>query len=77
MYELQAAWEEGRLLEAFVSGPAFFISPVSVIHFAGRDLDIRVARDGADATYAMLVKGWLKDIMYGVESHEWGVVLEG
>ncbi|KPM34849.1 hypothetical protein AK830_g11718 [Neonectria ditissima] len=76
MYELQAAWEEGRVLEAFVSGTAFFISPVSVIHFGGRDLDIPLQREGAGATYATLLKGWLKDIMYGVESHEWGVVVD-
>ncbi|KAH8669925.1 aminotransferase [Ilyonectria robusta] len=75
MYELERAWDEGRVLEAFVSGTAFFISPVSVIHFGGRDLDIPLTK-GADPTYATLMKGWLKDIMYGVEPHEWGVVVE-
>lgn len=76
MYELETAWDEGRVLEAFVSGTAFFISPVSVIHFRGRDLDIPLTKEGADPTYATLMKSWLKDIMYGVEPHEWGVVVE-
>ncbi|KAH7144546.1 aminotransferase [Dactylonectria estremocensis] len=75
MHELQKAWEEGRLVEAFVSGTAFFITPVSVIHFGGQDLDIPLSRKDSEATFATLLKGWLKDIMYGVEPHEWGVVI--
>jgi len=26
--------------------------------------------------YAVILKTWLKNIMYGKETHEWGVVVE-
>jgi hypothetical protein len=29
-----------------------------------------------EETYATLFRRWLGDIMYGVESHEWGVEVE-
>lgn len=32
--------------------------------------------DGSSGYYAAALKKWLKDIMYGNESHEWGVVVE-
>jgi branched-chain amino acid aminotransferase len=32
--------------------------------------------DGASGEYAALLKKWLKDIMYGVVDHEWGVVID-
>jgi len=31
---------------------------------------------GVSGKYAALIKTWLKDIMYGREYHEWGVVVE-
>lgn len=76
MAELLTAYAEGRLLEAFAAGTAFFISPVSTIHFRGIDLEIPMKENGGTTgPYSRLLKTWLKDIMYGREEHEWGVVV--
>jgi branched-chain amino acid aminotransferase len=32
--------------------------------------------DQGGGSYTMQVKGWLRDIMYGNEDHEWGVVVD-
>ena len=53
----------------------FFISPVSEIHFRGKDLEIPLV-EGVSGRYAALLKTWLKDIMYGREQHPWGVVID-
>ncbi|KAK0995500.1 hypothetical protein LTS01_006692 [Friedmanniomyces endolithicus] len=74
MGDLIAAYEEGRFVEAFAAGTAFFVAPVSVIHFRGRD--IAVPMDGDSGVYARLIKQWLSNIMYGKQQHEWGVVVE-
>ncbi|KAF4992405.1 hypothetical protein FDECE_13724 [Fusarium decemcellulare] len=76
MHDLKAAWEDGRFLEAFVSGTAYFISPVSVIGFEGQDLHIPMTREGADGIYSTVIKGWLGGIMFRNEDHEWGVVVD-
>ncbi|MCJ1415807.1 hypothetical protein MMC32_002140 [Xylographa parallela] len=75
MNDLALAVEEGRLVEAFSSGTAFFISPVSEIHYRGMDLDIPL-ENGVSGKYAALIKSWLRNIMYGKEDHSWGVVVE-
>ncbi|OAP60945.1 hypothetical protein AYL99_05947 [Fonsecaea erecta] len=83
MQELLDAQREGRLIEAFGAGTAFFIAPVQDIHFRGTDLVLPLgqeARDGGNANdgaaFALGVKKALKDIMYGRLEHEWGVVVE-
>jgi branched-chain amino acid aminotransferase len=63
------------LVEAFGSGTAFFVAPVSDIHFRGKDIELPLAK-GEEATYAMNIKKWLKDIMYGNVQHSWGVVVD-
>jgi branched-chain amino acid aminotransferase len=73
--ELVEANEEGRLLEAFVAGTAFFISGVSVISWREKSLEFKLNEDGC-GKYAGLIKGWLKGIMYGKEKHEWGYVVD-
>lgn len=75
MYEVVEAAAEGRLVEAFGSGTAFFIAPVADIHFRGNDIQLPLAK-GEGAAYAMNIKQWLKDIMFGNVQHEWGVVVE-
>ncbi|EXJ82025.1 branched-chain amino acid aminotransferase [Capronia coronata CBS 617.96] len=75
MQELLKAADEGRLLEAFGAGTAFFIAPCSDIHFRGVDLVLPLGK-GVLADFAMGIKKTLKDIMYGNEQHEWGVVVE-
>jgi len=82
MHELIDAQREGRLLEAFGAGTAFFIAPVQDIHFRGTDLVLPLGQAEQDAAnpkgaaFAMAVKKALKDIMYGRNEHEWGVVVE-
>ena len=75
MSEVVEAAEEGRLLEAFGSGTAYFIAPVQEIHFRGKDIELPLAR-GEGANYAMSIKKWIKDITFGNVQHEWGVVVE-
>jgi branched-chain amino acid aminotransferase len=48
---------------------------VSLIHHRGRDVKIPMGKTGVMGEYTAKVKGWLKDIMYGNEEHEWGVVV--
>ncbi|EMC97664.1 hypothetical protein BAUCODRAFT_33388 [Baudoinia panamericana UAMH 10762] len=73
MSEVIDAAKDGRLVEAFAAGTAFFVAPVSLIHFRDKDLDVPM--DGDSGKYARLIKKWLVDIMYGNVSHEWGVVV--
>ena len=75
MREVEEASEEGRLVEAFAAGTAFFISAVGDIHFRGRDLEVPL-KEGEIGTYAMMLKGWLRDVMYGRVENDWGVVIE-
>lgn len=76
--ELVEAADEGRLVEAFAAGTAWFITSVSQIHFRGKDIKVPMARGDAGA-YAATLKGWLKGIMWGsdgMEGHEWGRIVE-
>ena len=75
MREVEEAREEGRLVEAFAAGTAFFISAVGEIHFRGKNLEVPL-EEGESGTYAILLKRWLRDVMYGRVEHDWGVVIE-
>ncbi|KAF1814540.1 branched-chain amino acid aminotransferase II [Eremomyces bilateralis CBS 781.70] len=75
MDEIVQAAGDGRLLEAFAAGTAFFISPVQEIHFRGTDIRVPMTA-GEAGPYTKQIKTWLSDIMYGKEHHEWGIVVE-
>jgi len=75
MEDLLSAQAEGRLVEAFAAGTAFFIAPIGLINFRNKDLEVPLA-EGETGTYAKVIKSWLMGIMYGKEQHEWGVVVE-
>jgi branched-chain amino acid aminotransferase len=75
MDEVVEAAKDGRVIEAFAAGTAYFVCPVAVINYKEKDLYIPMAR-GDSGDYAALIKGWLKNIMYGKEQHEWGVVIK-
>ena len=62
-------------LEAFAAGTAFFVAPVGLIHYKNKDIEIPTG-DGESGDYAKVLKGWLGGIMYGKETHEWGVVVD-
>lgn len=74
MDELVAAQKEGRLVEAFAAGTAFFVAPVGLIHFRGKDIDVPMA-EGESGKFARMIKGWLMGIMYGPEVHGWAKVV--
>lgn len=73
MHELVAAKKEGRFIEAFAAGTAFFVAPVVKIEFRGEVIDLEQRGDDGVATR---VKKWLTEIMWGEVQHEWGVVIE-
>ncbi|EKD16574.1 uncharacterized protein L3040_001316 [Drepanopeziza brunnea f. sp. 'multigermtubi'] len=75
MDDVVAASKEGRILEAFAAGTAFFVSPVSVINYRDKDIQIPMG-SGESGEYTSLIRTWLFNIMYGKEEHEWGVVVE-
>ena len=75
MQDIADAYEEGRLIEAFGSGTAFFIAAVEEIEFRGKSIKLPLAK-GTPSKYAMSIKAWLKDIMFGRTQHEWGVVVD-
>ena len=69
-------YEEGRLLEVFAAGTAFFVAPVGLIHYKDKDIEVPMGAEGESGDYAKVLKGWLGGIMYGKETHEWGVVVD-
>ncbi|RYP13313.1 hypothetical protein DL765_006936 [Monosporascus sp. GIB2] len=73
--EVMEADSEGRIVEAFAAGTAFFICPVSLIHHRGRDIQIPMGKAGDGGSITLQVKTWIADIMYGRAQHEWGVVV--
>jgi branched-chain amino acid aminotransferase len=78
MFEIQKAAKEGRLVEAFAAGTAWFIAPVGMIRFRGEDIVVPQS-EGSSGLVTKLVKGWLKGIMWGEEGgqrDEWGYVVE-
>lgn len=74
MQDVVAAVAEGRLVEAFAAGTAFFVAPVGLIGYKGQEYKIPLAEEST-GLYAKSIRSWLSDIMYGRESHEWGVVV--
>ncbi|KAI1481211.1 branched-chain amino acid aminotransferase II [Daldinia eschscholtzii] len=74
--EVLEASSEGRLLESFAAGTAFFVCPVSLIHHREQDIQIPMGKAGEGGPYTLKLKGWLKDIMYGNVDHPWGIVVQ-
>ncbi|KAF2156134.1 branched-chain amino acid aminotransferase II [Myriangium duriaei CBS 260.36] len=75
MAEVQEALDEGRLVEAFAAGTAFFVAPVGLIEWRGRGLQVPMEQ-GTTGKYAASLRGWLSDIMYGNVEHAWGKVVK-
>ncbi|KAJ4400586.1 hypothetical protein N0V85_005727 [Neurospora sp. IMI 360204] len=73
--EVIEADKEGRIVEAFAAGTAFFIAPVSQIHHRGTDVHIPLGENDS-GVYTAKIKSWMRDIMYGNEQHEWGLVIK-
>ena len=75
IHDLLAAHKEGRLLEAFASGTAFFIAAIGVIHYKGQDYEIPLS-EGVMGKRAQQIRTLLRGIQYGEEAHPWGHVVE-
>jgi branched-chain amino acid aminotransferase len=75
MQDIVEAKEEGRLVEAFAAGTAFFVAPVGLINFRGKDIEVPL--DGDSGVYARYFKQKLGNIMYGKRvDHPWGIVVD-
>lgn len=74
MGDVVDAVKEGRMVEAFACGTAYFVCAVSTINYQGKDYDLPMVK-GNSGEYTATLKNWLKDIMYGREDHKWGVVV--
>ncbi|KAL2878526.1 hypothetical protein SGCOL_006236 [Colletotrichum sp. CLE4] len=80
MGEVVEAYGDGRLVEAFVSGTAMFITPVSMIKYGDTEIQfpMMVTEEGHKtprSVYSSFIKSWLEDIIYGRVEHEWGFVV--
>ncbi|KAK1655883.1 aminotransferase [Colletotrichum phormii] len=73
--EIMEAAAEGRLLESFAAGTAYFISAVSQIHYRGHDINVPMGNDGKGAKVTTTIKRWLTEIMYGDTEHPWATVV--
>ena len=62
-------------MEAFGCGTAIFIASVVEIHLRGMDAEL-LLKKGVEAKFAMTIKSWLRDIIFGVIDHEWGLVVK-
>ncbi|CCI10857.1 unnamed protein product [Albugo candida] len=77
MQDLSSAVKEGRLFEAFGSGTAAIITPISVIHYKGEDLYIPLnGKDGQAGKLAERLWKQIIDIQYGRVTHPWSIVVE-
>ncbi|KAJ5571088.1 hypothetical protein N7535_004748 [Penicillium sp. DV-2018c] len=73
--EIERASKEGRIVEAFVSGTAYFITPVAMIRNEDTDINT-LGANGEPAGYASQIKSWLEAIMFGKEQHDWAYTVE-
>ncbi|KAF3911498.1 hypothetical protein ABW20_dc0107207 [Dactylellina cionopaga] len=80
IHDLVEAKEEGRLVEAFACGTAFFVASIAFIQYVEKGVEVpmtTVTEDGGKSgPYASAIKTWLKEIMYGRVNHPWGVVIK-
>ncbi|KAM0808714.1 putative Branched-chain-amino-acid aminotransferase [Seiridium cardinale] len=73
--EVLEADAEGRLVECFASGTAYFVCPISLIHHRGKDVHFPMGKKNEGGELTLNVKNWLKNIMYGGEDHPWAYVV--
>ncbi|CAG9945552.1 unnamed protein product [Clonostachys rosea f. rosea IK726] len=66
---------EGRILEAFAAGTAFFICAVSQIHHHGKDINTPMGPENELGEVTKKIKSRLFDVMYSKTQLEWGVVI--
>jgi branched-chain amino acid aminotransferase len=72
--EVFVAAEEGRLLEVFVTGTAYFVVGVQEISWTST-ISLPIGERSC-GKYALIFKNWMEDIMYGKMEHSWGYVVK-
>ncbi|KAJ5320118.1 hypothetical protein PENANT_c025G10560 [Penicillium antarcticum] len=73
--DIEKASKEGRIVESFVSGTAYFITPVAMIRNENTDISTLGVND-EPAGYATQIKSWLEAIMFGKVEHDWAYTIE-
>ncbi|ANB14595.1 branched-chain-amino-acid transaminase BAT1 [Sugiyamaella lignohabitans] len=69
--DIEKASDEGRLVEAFAVGTAYFIAPVQTIRTpAGKDISVPMSI-GTSGDYAHYIKETLSQIMWSKVEHPW------
>jgi branched-chain amino acid aminotransferase len=76
IHDLIEAVNEGRLVECFACGTAFFIAPIGEIHYKGQSIEVPLGEDGLAGEYAKKLKARLGGIMHGEVQHPWGYKIE-
>lgn len=75
MAELAEALTEGRVEEAFGAGTAAIVSPVKLIHFAGRDYNVPIDPTLNAGKFTKVLCDKIMDIQYGRAPSPWSVVV--
>ncbi|KKA30702.1 hypothetical protein TD95_004186 [Thielaviopsis punctulata] len=73
--EVAEAHADGRLLELFASGTAFFVCPISTIAHRDNNIVVPVGEDGKGGPITEKIKGFMRDIIYGNEDHPFAVTV--
>ena len=76
IHELVEAANEGRLVECFACGTAFFIAPIGEISYMGKAIEVPLGEDGVSGEYAKKLRTRLRAIMHGDVQHPWGYKIE-
>lgn len=77
IHELMDAASDGRLVECFVCGTAFFITPVGEISYEGRAIRVPVGDErGRSGNLVERLRERLSAIMQGDIEHPWAYVVE-
>ncbi|KAI8241189.1 hypothetical protein K4K55_012781 [Colletotrichum sp. SAR 10_96] len=74
--EVIEASSEGRLLEAFVTGTAWYVCAVSQIRHRAQDIHVPMGQEGDGGDVCKKIKGWLGDILYSGVDHDWAEIIE-
>jgi branched-chain amino acid aminotransferase len=74
--DIERAAQEGRLVEAFACGTAYFVVPAGQIRTSeGKIIEVPVEASSQSGKFAAFVKSSLSNIMWGKVSHPWAHVV--
>ncbi|KAF2495012.1 branched-chain amino acid aminotransferase II [Lophium mytilinum] len=76
MAEVARASQTGSSVEVFGTGTAAVVSPVKAIKWKEDLVDCGLAPTQNAGKVATLMKNWIEHRQYGVEEHEWSVIVD-